>query len=246
MGLRKVLARKVVDLIASITACQDERGVAELAGQVVQSLGADVYLFTSVVLESHPDRRHFRHLIGCPAQWVQLYTSRKWHVNDPFIQHALTHSEPIVGTNVPLATPAQQQMLQRAADYGFQSAYAVPVHSISAFRKGILLIGANAPPQIGEPLLEQERVLFRALSHELLDWQLASARQRAVCELGLSELELKLLGMSREGYRAADMAAILGVSTRTVYGYCQTLNHKLGVSRLDAAVRIAEQVGLIY
>ncbi len=89
-----------------------------------------------------------------------------------------------------------------------------------------------------------QRYLSQKISDTVLGDFLAHHQQRSPLE-SLSEREREVLQLTVEGKTAAQIAAILSLSAKTVETYRSRLMQKLAVAHLPALVRFAIQHGLM-
>ena len=224
----------------------DELELAALVKRAIQTRGADWFVFVSLHPSDFSDSRlTYRFLIGCRAEWCQLYNANRWYLTDPCLEYARSNTAPLLGSALPVRTTGQQRMLEVAAEYGFRSGYVVPVHTSEKGRIGVLYLGSDLPPETMEPKFHEARPFFRALALELLEWSSGAVREEAMQATGLTHEELRVLGLVRTGFTAADIGAELQVSTVTVYRQFQRINEKLRVTRITAAVKFAEEHDLL-
>ncbi|MBN3856760.1 LuxR family transcriptional regulator [Paraburkholderia sp. Ac-20340] len=224
----------------------DELELAELVKRAIQTRGAESFVFVSLHPSDFSDSRStYRFLIGCRPEWCQLYNANRWYLTDPCLEYARSNTAPLLGSELPVRTAGQRRMLEVAAEYGFRSGYVVPVHTSEKGRIGILYLGSDLPPETMEAKFHEARPLFRALALELLEWSSRAVREEVMQVTGLTHDELRLLGLVRTGFTAADIAAELQVSSVTVYRQFQRINEKLNVARITAAVKFAEEHDLL-
>ncbi len=120
----------------------------------------------------------------------------------------------------------------------------MPAHSSRDGRIGILYIGSDSPPHQGEAQFTANRLFFRALALELLDWSSQSLKQQILTQHQLSESDVGLIRLVRDGFTAKDIARELSLSTRTVHNRFAKLNEKIGVTHISAVVKFAESYGI--
>lgn len=224
----------------------DELELLPLVKRAVESRGAEWFVFASLHPGDHSvSRSTYRFLIGCRPEWCQLYNANRWYITDPCLEYARSNTAPILGADIPLRTAGQRHMIEVAADHGFRSTYIVPAHASEKGRIGVLYIGSSLSPPEGEPVFREGRPFFRALALELLDWSSKAVRAEAIRASGLTPHDVRLLGLVKQGFTAADIASELQVSTVTVYRHFQRVNAKIGVPRITAALRFAEEHDLL-
>ncbi len=102
----------------------------------------------------------------------------------------------------------------------------------------------------GETLLQPDvvsKVLARTREESTntagLDGAAGSPSVKADTEGGLSERELEVLASVADGRRSKEIAALLGITERTVKAHLASIYNKLGVDSRAAAIAIAAQKG---
>jgi DNA-binding CsgD family transcriptional regulator len=228
-------------LFEKLIAANDDSELADCVSGLVRALGGESYVFVSL----HPgvtteSRATHRFLIGCSPEWCQMYNANKWYMTDPFMEYARSNTAPITGSEVAVETQGQREMLAAASKNGFRSGIVVPVHTSTSERMGVLYIGTDDSPAVGEKRLTAHRLYFRALAMELLDWSIRTARREILDARGISEIDLRIMGFLRSGFNAEDIAREMNVSVQTVYGNYKKIKGKVGVSHISEAVKFAE------
>lgn len=237
----------VMDVISELDQCVTEADALDLTTKVVQHLGADWFVYTTMLPpELNKSDESYRYFIGCRRELCEIYNERRWMMNDPFIDYALSNSAPLLLSKVKTVTAGQAELLQAGAAYGFRSGLVVPTHtSMGKKRMGLLYIGSELPKSQGEPKLWRKRVQFGALGHELLQWWNTALRKKAMHKYSLQAEEVELLQLVRKGKVATEIAAINDVKVSTVYRKWETIKEKLDVNKMEHAVVTAEAIGLL-
>ncbi|SMG61265.1 regulatory protein, luxR family [Paraburkholderia susongensis] len=136
-------------------------------------------------------------------------------------------------------------MLLAASENGFRSGIVVPAHTSVPQRMGVLYIGSDEIQEIGERRLIANRLYFRALAIELLDWFIGVAKREVREAIDITDMDLRVLSYLKSGFIADDVARELDVSIQTVYGYFRKIKDKIGVSHISEAVKFAEANDLL-
>ena len=191
------------------------------------------------------DREDYRYLVGCAPKWCYLYNGNKWYAIDPFIEYALRNTNPVLASDIPLASAGQQRMMAMAAEHGFRFGVVVPAHSVSTIRIGVLYLGTSETLEVAQGALARHRSLMRAFALELLEWWDVKLRRTSLEELELDELDLKLLGKANEHATAEEAARELGVTVSRVKSRYERLVRKLEAPNKRAAAEKAVALGLI-
>jgi DNA-binding CsgD family transcriptional regulator len=234
-------SREVSALFDILLAANDDSELANCVGALVRALGGESFVFVSL----HPgvtteSRATHRFLIGCSPEWCQMYNANKWYMTDPFLEYARSNTAPITGSEIAVETKGQREMLEAASEHGFRSGIVVPVHTSTSERMGVLYVGSDDSQAIGEKRLTAQRLYFRALAMELLDWSIRMARREVLEAHDISEMDLRIMGYLRSGFNAEGIARELDVSIQTIYGNYKKIKDKVGVSHISEAVKFAE------
>jgi DNA-binding CsgD family transcriptional regulator len=238
----------VMDLISGLADCVTEDEANELTSDVVQMLGAQWFVYTTMLPAEHNKvDESFRFFIGCRPELCEIYNKRMWMMNDPFIEYARTSSAPLVGSKIQARTPGQQELLRVSALHGFRSGLVVPTHTSMAASKrmGLLYIGSELLAEIGEPLLMRKRVQFGALGMELLLWWNSRLRKQAMRKYSLVDEEVDFLQLSKKGKVAGEIAALYDINLSAAYKRLNLIKEKFNVDKIEQAVIEADSLGLL-
>ena len=212
----------------------------------VRDFGATAAIFTSYVV-GDPTLDSYRFILAADTVLCDTYQKRFWFLNDPCIVYANSNTEPIRVNMLPMATSAQREIIDYAAQYGFASGFVVPVHgSASSSRAGVLFIGSSDPEKFRtREAFERQRPIARLLAMELYDFILASVRRELLESADLTTDDLSLLRMQRDGYQSKDMAKVLNTTPAAVDTRFTRLNRKLGVATRRMASDLVAQAGIL-
>ena len=232
---------EVSGLFGELMSAEDDSELAECVRSLVVALGGDSYVFVSL----HPgdttsSRATHRFLIGCRPEWCQMYNANKWYMTDPFLEYARNNTEPITGSGIVTKTQGQRDMLAAASKNGFRSGIVVPVHTSDTERMGVLYVGSDDSELVGEKRLTAQRLYFRALAQELLDWFIRMTKREVIEAHAITDKDLLVVGYLKDGFTAEDIAREMDVSVQTVYGNYKRIKDKLGVSHISEAVKFAD------
>lgn len=238
----------VMDTIAELTDCTTEAEAAVLVKDVVEMLGANWFVYTTLLPTVFSESNEsFRYFIGCSPELCKLYCKRMWAMNDPFFEYARSNSAPILGSKIKLQTSGQVEMMRASAELGFRSGFVVPTHTSmgAGKRMGLLYVGSEEPEEIAEPQFLRKRVQYGALGTELLLWWNARLRQQAMRKYSLLETDVEMLQLSRRGKVACEIAAVYDIKVAAVYKRLNTIKEKFDVEKIDQAVKHAEAEGIL-
>jgi DNA-binding CsgD family transcriptional regulator len=236
----------VLKLFDQLLSAEDESDVAHCVRTIVSTLGAESYVFVSLnPAESLDSRSSHRFLIGCRPEWCQLYNANKWFMTDPFLDYSVSNTEPIFGSQVEITTQGQKDMLASAHENGFRSGFVVPVHTSDKGRIGVLYVGSEKSEAAGEKVLSANRMYFRALAVELLDWSIRIAKREIMESRSITGKDLQVVSYLKNGFTAEDIAREMDVSVQTIYGNYKKIKDKVGASHISEVVKFAEVNGLL-
>lgn len=211
----------------------------------VHVLGAEQAAFVSFVRDD-ASYSACRFLLACDPAWCRHYLEANHFAHDPWLAYAAHHSEPMVASAVTAAEPAQRQVVELAARYGFSSAVLVPAHSGAGHsRVSLLCLGSSTAGHFEGEAFARSRIGARILALELHDWWLARIRRELIVKARLTPGELILLRHQLQGHSSKRIAAELQVSTSSINSRFQRMNDKLGVANRRMAARLVEECGLI-
>ena len=231
--------------IGAIASCSSESDLMRTTTRVLAQLGGQSYTYRWMHIDEKSGAAAVqRCLVGCHPAWLHTYIKHLWYRRDPFVEYARRNGAPALSSDV-AAFGDDHWARDVASRYGFRSSVVCPAHPPSSSVMGLLQIGNELPPEEGEKVLWQNRVLFRALAEEMLDWGIARQRREEASRVALEPRELAALRLLRDGRTAFHVAESLGVSERTAYGIFRKINDKLGVSHIARAVEMAAERGLI-
>lgn len=239
----------VCEIIDEIRNINDEWQLVKILRECICALGAESFVYTwflgDQAVPDHAGNENRRYLVGCDPAWTQLYIARKWFMNDPFVAYSKANAAPILGSQIQPITDGQRDLLRAAAEYGFRSAFVIPSHAGIINHMGMLYLGSSADPEEGEQRMSENRIYFRALAAELLDWWIARVREKAQATYKLDKIELQVLKLGKDGYAAKEMAIELDISLPTMYAHYRRIKSKFSVTNIHEAVHIASRSGLL-
>ncbi|WP_396334066.1 autoinducer binding domain-containing protein [Burkholderia anthina] len=229
-----------------ISQAQDLVALKAATRALLSGLGVEKFVFLSVSgdgTEGHLADGQI--LVGCDDRWLKTYLERKWFVTDPGLNYARRNFVPAATTSIPHETDGQRIFRQHDIAYGFRSKLVVPAHLPVLKRFGVLYVGCDADTWEGEPALYANKVLFRMLALELLDWFHNRMRRDVTAALGLTERHTSILNLLRRGYSASHIAHELNLKVPTIYAYYKQLNQKFSVNHITRVVEQAAHLGLL-
>jgi DNA-binding CsgD family transcriptional regulator len=233
-------------LIGQIAQCADEVALHGLLHKLLAPLGIESFMFTTIQADDDAsDSKTYSFLIGCDPGLFQLYTARKWFMNDPYIAYCRHNSAVLWCEDVAVQSDGQRHLRDTARALGFRSCVIAPAHSGTSHLFGVLYAGSSIDPARGRELM-QFRVVLRAIAMELLEWRAAGIKRAMLARLRLSKREIDILRLQQRGYRAVDIGRELSLSPKSVHNQVRTLKEKFEADSIGAVVKAARSHGLLY
>src|SRR5206468_1822549 len=125
-------------------------------------------------------------LLNCDPQWSTEYEEQAAYADDPWLAHALTHSEPVRGSELQPRSDAQRRVVELAQRFGFRSSVIVPTPSSGRLaRVGVLCLGSSMPDYFEGDGYLVFRMVARSVAMEFHEWWLARIRERLITEAAI-------------------------------------------------------------
>jgi len=214
--------------------------------EIVAYLQIPSFVFST--FRFYPDGRttHYRFLVGCSPEWIQIYQHRHWYSNDPYLHYACSNGMPTVGSRIPKTSAGQRDMCETAKKYGFRSNVIVPAHIRATSLMGVLHVANDIEiDKGGEAHLLKWQSLLRAMAMSLLEARIVASRAHTVAKLSLDERDLTTLRLVLAAKPAQDVAKAFGLSVASIYALYARINEKMGVGRINEAARLAHECDLL-
>jgi DNA-binding CsgD family transcriptional regulator len=248
--LAEVVARpdyfgRVGEVVRRIPMAVDEAEAVELLSEAAERMGADSAIFGSFVRDD-PTHESYRFLLACDPLWCLEYERHAWYPNDAWLDYAKNHSEPVRASEIPVESREQCAIAALAAEHGFRSAVVVPAPSSGRLtRMGVLCLGSSMEGYFESEGFASLRFLARALAMELHEWWIGRIKQELVVKGRITDEDLLLLRLERQGLSTKEIAAQLGVSDCSINSRFQRVTTRLCVPNRRAAAAMAAEYGLI-
>jgi DNA-binding CsgD family transcriptional regulator len=228
-----------------LAAAEDAGDVARLLSEAASVLGADAAAFASFVKDDET-YASYRFILACDARWCLEYEGAACYLNDPWLEYARRHAEPILAEKITVRTDREREVVQLARHFGFASAIIVPAQApYGLTRLGGLCLGSAMPGRFETAALSGVSFASAALALRLLDWQIARLRQELLDHTLLSAEDIALLRYQQQGRGTKEIAQAMNTTSMSVDSRWQRINAKLGVSSRVAATRLAAEYGVI-
>lgn len=232
-------------VIQRIPGAIDQADAVALLKEASDALGAASAAFASFIRDD-PSRESYRFLLACDPVWCGEYERRAWYANDPWLNYALNHSEPVCASEIPVVTQEQRSVVELAERFGFRSAVIVPAPSSGGLtRVGVLCLGSSIPGFFEADGFISLKVLARSLAMELHEWWIGQIKRELIAHARITPEDLMLLRHERLGHSTKRIAAELNTSPGSIDSRFQRLNAKLGVPNRKAAANVAAEYGVI-
>lgn len=238
------------DFLRELRDRRDADGLRGAMAAAAAELGVGAFAYLSFPTEAGRDGPLL--IATYPRDWAELYLDRRYQTIDPVIHGAARSFDPfhwspeIAGAGEGEAAEAERTLFREAGEHGVATGYTVPVHEPGRrFATVNFALGGRDPAGLragidgNEPLVRLICVYFHAHVRGHVDRLLGRDRP------SLSPREAECLHWCARGKSHGDVAAILGLSRRTVKFHVENAMRKLGVATARQAVLRAAALGLI-
>jgi LuxR family transcriptional regulator len=230
------------DWLHGLSEAKTEAALLELLAKAARELGFE-YCALGMRLPlpfSNPRTVMFSNY---PQAWQQRYQAQQYLQTDPTVAQGLSSTRPMLWSEALFAS--SRPLWEDARAPGRQVGCAPPTHDL----KGVasLLTFARSGEAIG-------RSEFQANAHKM-HWlaqaahaalaNILAARPDGIGQVKLTDREVEVLRWAADGKTAADSAAILAISERTVIFHIDNALRKLGAANKTAGVLKAAMLRLI-
>jgi hypothetical protein len=239
-----------LEAIRLLANAPDETALIDQMMSIVRPLGADSAFF--VLSEQAPDGQQHSHriLTGTNTEAIQTYVAKKWYATDPFLMHASRSHQPFFSSDVGLLenlSGSWRDMGEASRARGLGSWIVMPAHHPGAQRFGALYAANDRlPADSGEEPLRHNRLIFKLLAGELLDWYANQEKAFSLKNSGLTTLELKVLNAIARDERLESIAESIGMSLHVLRRrHIHSINAKLKTKTILEAARLASEQGIL-
>ena len=236
---------RVNEVVQRVPDALDEAEAVTLLHDATHRMGAEVSAFGSFVRDdlSHES---YRFLLACDPVWCFEYERRAWYANDPWLSYALTHTEPVRASEIPIASKQQSAAVDLAIEFGFRSAAIVPAPSSGGLsRVGVLVLGSSKADFFEGDGFIGLKLVARSLAMELHEWWIGQIKRELIANARITPEDILFLRHERMGHSTKQIATALDTSAASVDSRFQRINAKLGVPNRKAAANLAAEYGLI-
>ena len=235
----------VLKIVKQIARAEDSAQAVNLLRIASHSLGADVAAFVSFIPDADP-YTSYRFLLACDPRWCFEYLQRFWFADDPWLEYANNHPEPICASGIAAQNDAERDRFELARRFGFKSTAIIPTRSSHRLgRVGLLCLGSKTPGFFEAEGFVELRSAAWGVAMELNEWWITRLRHDAFHDADLSIGDMQLLRWEWQGLNSKAIGRLIDLQPTSVDTRFQRLNMKLGVPNRRAAAKLAAEYGLI-
>lgn len=178
--------------------------------------------------------------VSYPAEWLDLYVKRGFHLIDPIIKENFTNFGVQYWTETYKKYVSPKEFITLAKDFGLKEGYSCGVMDHTQREASLFSLAGEISDHPRNRLILDILAphLHQALSH-------VSRGKRVQPTATLSAREKEVLIWIREGKSSWDISMILDISERTVKFHTTAILNKLGAANRAHAVAIALSSGMI-
>ena len=235
---------RVSEATLKLETAADVGNVIDRLKETVEEIGADVAVFLSYF--GGRAATSFRFFLACDPRWYVDYEQCAWYADDPWLQYATHHAEPILANDVPVLGEAQAQIVKVAERHGFNSTVIVPAPARRQLtRLGVLFLGSREEDYFEADTLPALSVAALPLAMSLLNWSNRDARDELLRSAGLTPDDLVLLAYEWRRVSTKQIAKELETTPLAIHSRFQRVMAKMGVRSRRRAAQLAAEYGLI-
>lgn len=227
-----------VDLLSTIEAIQRQTsapGVFDLLHKAIGSYGFDRFIVSGLP-DPGMDLRPLVLLSGWPVEFYERYIERGYVHFDPVARHCFSTAMPFAWADAPVDPQADRlgkRVLDEAGDFGLREGLCVPIHLGSGAHGAVSLVGS---PRHLTDALRLELHMLALYVHGQMRY-INTLADEASQRRAITHREAEVLKWAANGKTAYEIAAITGLTERTVNQHCENAQRKLGTSnRLHTVV----------
>jgi LuxR family quorum sensing-dependent transcriptional regulator len=220
--------------IGAIQQQQDAAGILDIMYDAIGNYG-----FQRFIVSGLPDRgmdvRPFVLASGWADEWYDRYTAKGYVHLDPVARHCFSTTLPFDWSDAPYDRESDlpaRRVMEEARDFGMDEGFCVPIHMEGGMQGVVSLVG-NTQDLDDKGRLELHMLALYA--HGQL--RFINTRRDAANKRAITPREAEVLKWAAGGKTASEIAAITGLSERTVNQHCENAQKRLGTAnRLHTVV----------
>jgi LuxR family transcriptional regulator, quorum-sensing system regulator BjaR1 len=183
---------------------------------------------------------------GWPEEWARRYMEKQYFTIDPVIQrtllsdNAFVWSDSLKQMNV---GRTGQLFMREAQDFKFNNGFSVPIHSMLGFR-AIVTFAAEKVDLSAEARSALHMISIYA-HNKIKELRTGGKKLTIERSLRLTPREKECISWCAEGKTAWEIAAIIGISERTVAHTIENAQKKMNTTNRTQLVAEALRAGII-
>lgn len=233
----------ISSFIEAFSGASSEDELTKQIGKLSQAMGLGQFRM-AVIIPQSLQRPHVAIFSSCSEEWVDLYSRENLLQRDPIIHMSMRQSSPIFWDRgvscTPDLPPGAMEVMDMASGFGLRNGVSFPLRGASG-EVGILSFITSEP---GGGLIMEASPLLRLLADYILEAAIRIVRVRLQVP-ALTRRELDCLFWVSEGKNQDEIAAILGITTRTVAHHMRLAIQKTNSTNRDQAAVKSVIRGLI-
>ncbi|MCG2632490.1 LuxR family transcriptional regulator [Bradyrhizobium sp. WYCCWR 13023] len=225
--------QRFIDLLS---AAEDPVGFSD--AMAVTAADLDLSCFAYLSLPRRPQDKP-RLIATYPEKWTSHYLGSRYERIDPVIAQVLESPEPFqwgVGLPSSFNSPAQQRLLDEAAQFGIRTGFTVPIHDGRGPIAALTFATSQREAPFEVCVNSHARVLQLMAMYFHAHVRRKLSDEPRIGETLLSPREYECLEWASRGKSAWEIGCILGISRNTVAYYLENAKEKLGVRTVVQAV----------
>lgn len=224
-----------------------EDQLKHICEQLCEAVGFEYYIY-AVCSATSLSAPQIHCLSNYPEEWFQLYFKERMQKHDPVVKYCFENISPIRWDHLVFmeqyVDPIGVEIMQRAAEYGLEYGFSIPLKSPSG-EVAIFSLATSKREGIERRLLEV--LPYGQLFGSKLFEAHARLNQAAtnVKPFNLTAREIQCLFWACEGKTTWEISKIIDVTERTIVFHLTSATKKLGAANRQHAVAKAIICGLI-
>lgn len=235
-------------VLASIRLCRDEVELRATLLEAVRSIGGRDYLYISFVGEDEPHK-------GAPGVFIwsgnqiafcRRYVQAQHYLRDPALTHGRLSNLPLSLSSLAVMSGQSTRLFRADLDrFGLSHGVAVPIHGGLHDPLNLLVAFPEDDSLDAERRLLARDGAVRALGHEVKAWLRRDARNAILSRADVTTQDIEVLQLVYRGFTRNDIADHLQLPVSRIKTISQRLSAQFEQRTIEAAARVAVQVGLV-
>ena len=116
---------RVSAVVQRFASAETEAEAVGLLKDSAECIGAESAAFGSFIRDDS-SHESYRFLLACDPVWCLEHGRHAWYADDPWLNYAQQHSEPVLASAIRCHTNEERVIVKLARDFGVRSAVIVP------------------------------------------------------------------------------------------------------------------------